>query len=115
MADIKRYVILDRYLKKYDAEIWSDTASLVHLNPLINPKHLIKKLNRIKGIKIYKRSQIPEDFHYKNSSRIGDILLHAEEGVAILYMRNKQINNHQGGYLKYVTDSVKSKLVASLS
>ena len=113
MANIRKHVFLDRYLKKYDAEIWSETSSLFHLKPLINLKLLMKKLKTIPGVVVYSRAKLPDHLHYRNSSRIGDILIHANEGVALLYMRNEIVINgteeYAGGYAKLIKDSAKAK------
>ena len=112
MINIKEHVFLDRYIKNYDAEIWSETNSLYHLKPLTSIRKLMKKLNCIPGVKIYQKHKMPKHLNYQNSSRIGDILIQANEGVALLYMRNKVIINgtdeYQGGYEKLIQDSAKA-------
>ncbi len=113
MINIKEYVILDSYVKNFEAEIWSETNTLYHLKPLINTNKLMKKLKSIPGVKVYQKDKIPQNLYYKNSSRIGDIIIQANEGVALLHLRNKMIINgtdeHQEGYEKFIKNSAKAK------
>lgn len=113
--NIDHHVILDTYFQKNEAVVWSETNSLFHLRPLIKLEELLKKIKRIPGITVYTKSTIPEYFHYKNSTRVGDILLHANEGVSLLYLRNKLLKNGtkrykaKNRYVHLIADSIKAK------
>ena len=93
ISNIEQHVILDMYLKKSDADIWSENTSLFHLKPLIKISKLMKKLREIPGVRIYTKRNIPDKLKYKKSSRIGDVIIHAKEGVSILHMRKNLIKN----------------------
>ncbi|CAF4716255.1 unnamed protein product, partial [Rotaria magnacalcarata] len=46
--------------------------------------HVLKNLSKIPHSQSYRKKDIPERYHYKNSERIGDILLVFEPGYEIL-------------------------------
>ncbi len=107
--------MLDTYFHKDDAVVWSDSNSLFHLKPLIKFEDLMKKVNRIPGVTVYTKNSIPESSHYKNSPRIGDILLHARDGVSLLFMRNKMHRNGTKRYIQLIEDSAKARYFYNLA
>lgn len=44
---------------------------------------ILARLKPVEGIQVYKKEEIPDRWHYKNSPRIGDIVVVAEEGNQI--------------------------------
>ena len=40
-------------------------------------------MKSVQGITVYTKDQIPDEWHFKNNSRIGDILIVADEGNQI--------------------------------
>lgn len=73
----------------------------------------MKKLREMPGVRIYTKKNIPARLFYKKSSRIGDVIIHAKEGVSILHMRQvlkKNVTNeHFDLEEKIMQNSVKAR------
>ena len=48
---------------------------------------MVKRLQGIEGVRVYDRTEIPEDLHYKNNKNSPPILVLAEPGTIILSSR----------------------------
>ena len=48
---------------------------------------MVKRLQGIEGVRVYDRTEIPEDLHYKNNKNSPPILVLAEPGTIILPSR----------------------------
>ena len=88
MTNIKYEVFLDQFFSRKDADIWSENTSLFLLRPLIKLELLLNKLKKIPGVRIFNKHDIPLEWNYKRNLRIGQVVIVANEGVALVYKKN---------------------------
>lgn len=50
---------------------------------------IISSLQNVKHIKVYKKSEIPQEYHYSRNRRILEILLVADKGYTITELRSE--------------------------
>jgi predicted AlkP superfamily pyrophosphatase or phosphodiesterase len=96
MVNIRKHVFLDDYFAEgVDGEIWSESTNLIHVNPLIEKDQLVEKLKLMPNVTVILRENVPNYLHYKSNSRIGEVLIAADEGVAIIHMGEKLLRNNK--------------------
>jgi predicted AlkP superfamily pyrophosphatase or phosphodiesterase len=96
MVNIDRHVFLDDFYEdKVDGEIWSKTSSLIQINPFIDRNLLIEKLKKMPNVTVTFKEELPNYIYYKNNRRVGDILIQAHEGAAILHIGTEKVTNDQ--------------------
>lgn len=62
------------------------TGPFTHLYPKAGyTEEAIRRLSRVKGIKVYRKDQLPARLHYGTSPRIGEIVVMAEMGVTVYF------------------------------
>ena len=54
-------------------------------------EYVHKTLSKIDGINVYKKNEIPEDMHYKNNIRVGDMIIVAKIRHSV-YVNNISVN-----------------------
>jgi len=54
-------------------------------------EYVYKTLKNVKNIDVYKKQEIPENLHYKNNARIGDLIVVTHIGHAV-YVNNQTVN-----------------------
>lgn len=90
MVNIKKHVFLDEFFEEgVDGEIWSESSSLIHIKPLIDREELLAKLDHIPNVTVVPKDRLPRNLYYTHNRRIGEVLLIADEGVAMIYSKNK--------------------------
>jgi len=118
MSNTNTIVVLDDYITTNDCTVLSTGGNNVHLKilPGSNITALLEKLYKIPGISVFLKENIPDNWHFKNNRRVGDILLVAKEGTGLYcYLntpnatRNFYLADH--GYDKNVTN-VQANFVA---
>jgi ectonucleotide pyrophosphatase/phosphodiesterase family protein 5 len=91
MADVKKNVFLDDYLSFSDVKLFGLTSTSAQLkvsNENNNKSDdIMRILNDVPFISAFRKESIPEKWHYRNSNRVGDIFILANEGIN-LYLRS---------------------------
>lgn len=97
----KNTVFLDSHI---DTSLFQAYGSRAVYNLFVNDTDLdyvYSTLKKIENIDVYKKEEIPDELHYKNNVRVGDILLVAHINHSI-YINNQSIdwsiNNGDHGY-----------------
>ncbi|MBI9066382.1 MAG: alkaline phosphatase family protein [Salinivirgaceae bacterium] len=81
------------YLEEHMNLNWMDTSFGKNPFALIDAKEdcadsIINSLKKIEGLSVWKKEDIPERFHYKQSKRVSDIVVVADSGWTVTY-KNK--------------------------
>ncbi len=116
MVNIRQIVFLNEFILESDAEIWSFSATLIHLRPLIDLNEILMKLARVPGASITLKSNLPDRLNYKNNIRVGDVIITAVEGVIFMFMNSKPFqisNNGQVSYFRLSYNQKKQLMIAS--
>jgi predicted AlkP superfamily pyrophosphatase or phosphodiesterase len=107
MVNITQHVILDDYFNETDVQVWSENGNVVLLQPLIGLNELIEKLSKIPNTTVTTKNNINENLHYKNNHRVPDVMLTANEGVALIRIGSRALKN---GTVPRVDYETKKKL-----
>ena len=92
-VDVHKSIVLDDFFNETDAEIWSRTDSVFHLKPLKGTVELLSRLEQIKQVTVFTREELPDSYGLKNSDRVGEVVLVADEGIQMIFMGNRQMKN----------------------
>ncbi|XP_046449994.1 glycerophosphocholine cholinephosphodiesterase ENPP6-like [Daphnia pulex] len=78
------YVEIDDYLNMDDVSYVIDRAAVAAVAPLPGKADKVyKQLKHMRGIDVYRRDDIPEEYHYKNGRYVQEILVCAKPGFII--------------------------------
>ena len=101
MVNVENHIILDDYINETDVKIWSESGNLFLMEPLIDKNILLNKLSKIENAKAVEKENLDDKFKYKNNHRIAPVVLMAEEGHAIIFMRNRTLRNGKSAPVDY--------------
>ncbi|CAF1033645.1 unnamed protein product [Rotaria sp. Silwood1] len=77
-------IYLDDYVDMTKLKAFgTETVINIFLNSLNDTDDIFKNLSQILHTKIYKKQDIPNRYHYKNNSRIGDLIIIVDAGYEL--------------------------------
>ncbi|XP_068244128.1 glycerophosphocholine cholinephosphodiesterase ENPP6-like [Palaemon carinicauda] len=96
-----RYIDIDSYLDTSLVEKIADRNAVMNVYvPASNFLEVYNQVSRIPGVSAYKKTDIPEEFHFKRAKYVPDILLVANDGYLLMpSASDKQVpprRNEQG-------------------
>lgn len=115
MSPIKKNIFVNDYFDEHDAQIWSFSRNLIHLQPIIAMDILLAKIAKMPGITVTLKNHMPERLHYRDNRRIGEVIISALEGVGFIYMSREPM--HFNGKISPVllTYEQKKKLLLAVA
>lgn len=86
------------YLEKYlNLDLFDAYGGIVSKNLFLKKKDYMnlvyEKLKNITSLNVYKKSEFPEEYHYKKNIRFGDILIVAKLGFVIFEKHDDFLND----------------------
>lgn len=87
---------LDDYISVQDYRIFSDNPIGSILPNPGKQDEIYNKLSNIPHLKVYKKADIPDEFHYKNNRRIQPLLLVTDDGYSLSHNKSTAEHGNHG-------------------
>ena len=107
-VDPGQEVMLDDYFDASQAEtvVWNGAMTHIFFKPGSKPEIKEKIYSTLKSkapqrVKIYRKQELPERFHYGKSARIGDIVAVADEGCTMWSRESYRATEPAGGGVRF--------------
>ncbi|CAD5116277.1 DgyrCDS5184 [Dimorphilus gyrociliatus] len=90
-SDSEKVIVLDDYLKvDYTSYMDSPIYSIDPIDGVSTVDEIVKSLSKVQNMKVYRKQDIPEHFHYRNNIRVRSIVLVADVGWNIVKTKEEK-------------------------